>query len=320
MNRSYDRTINPDIQRRLREVLTGEDVRELHGRSAARHFALVARQAVLLVGIAALSYRVANPWVWVPLAALQGFVILSFIILLHEQVHGLIFAKRRPFWERACGLVYALPSAISASQFRRWHLDHHRELGTETDDPKRAYLTPKRVARWYKALYLTPALFVIYSIGSAKAARRYEPSLRRTIQLERAVVMGLHLALLWWLWSTGGFALWFRVHGAPLFVFFPFAFTLNRLGQHYAIDPSDPAKWSTLVRSHWFWDWIFVYSNLHLEHHYLVGVPCSRLPELQRRLQPFYARIGLKPMGYGEILYQWFVHNRRPHTYWGETL
>ncbi len=216
MNRSYDRTINPDIQRRLREVLSSEDIRELHGRSAARHFALVARQTVLLAGIGFVCYRVANPWVWVPLAALQGFVILSFIILLHEQVHGLIFAKRRPFWERVCGLFYALPSAISASQFRRWHLDHHRELGTETDDPKRAYLTPKRVTRWYKALYMTPALFVIYSIGSARAARAYSPSLRRTIWVERAVVMGLHVALLWGLWSAGGFALWFRVHGAPL--------------------------------------------------------------------------------------------------------
>jgi len=316
MNKSYDRTINPGIQERLREFLSREEILALHRRSAARHFALVAQQIVLLAGIAIVCYRVSNPWIWIPLDLLQGFVILGFIILLHEQVHNLIFARRRPFWERVLGLFYALPSAISASQFKRWHLDHHAELGTLDDDPKRAYLSPKRVARWYKALYMTPALFVIYSIASAKAARAYPSSLRRTINIEKTVFIGLHLALAAWLWSSAGFQVWARVHAIPVFIAFPFAFTLNRLGQHYAIDPSDPAKWSTLVKSHWFWNWIFVYSNFHLEHHYLIGVPAYRLPELQRKLWPFYERIGYRPMGFGRILYYWFVKNKVPHTNW----
>ena len=33
-------------------------------------------------------------------------------------------------------LLYMLPSSISASQFERWHLDHHAELGTEDEDPE----------------------------------------------------------------------------------------------------------------------------------------------------------------------------------------
>ena len=85
-------------------------------------------------------------------------------------------------------------------------------------DPKRAYLTPKRVARWYKALYMTPALFVIYSIASAKAARGYPARLRLVINLEKLVVMGLHVLLLLWLVDRGGFDLWFRVLGAPFFL------------------------------------------------------------------------------------------------------
>jgi fatty acid desaturase len=318
MNKSYDRTVNPEIQRRLREFLTREDILALHRRSAWRHFALTLQQTVLLAGVGFLLYRATNPWIWIPLAVFQGFVILSFIILLHEQVHNLIFARRRPLAERLLGLYYALPSAISATQFRRWHLDHHSELGTLDDDPKRAYLSPRRVARWYKALYMTPALFVIYSIASARAARRYPASLRRIIHLEKWIFMGLHVVFAAWLWSQAGFEAWARVHGVPLFVAFPFAFTLNRLGQHYAIDPTDPAKWSTLVKSHPFWNWIFVYSNFHLEHHYLIGVPAYNLPALQKRLLPFYERIGLKPMGFGRILYYWFVKNRAPHTNWLE--
>ncbi len=315
---SYDKNINPDIQRRIREVLTREDILELHRRSAWRHFALVLQQVVLLVGIGLVCYHVTTPWIWIPLTVWQGFVILGFIILLHEQVHNLIFTKRRPFWERVLGLFYSLPSALSATQFRRWHLDHHSELGTEDNDPKRAYLSPKRVARWYKALYMTPALFVIYSIASGKAARKYPAELRRTINIEKVVFIGLHLLFGWWLWSHAGIHAWVRVHGAPVFLAFPFAFNLNRLGQHYAIDPSDPAKWSTLIKSHWFWNWIFVYSNFHLEHHYLIGVPAYNLPRMQEKLWPFYEKIGYRPMGWGRILYYWFVKNKIPHTNWTE--
>ena len=84
-----------------------------------------------------------------------------------------------------------------------------------------------------------------------------------------------------------------------MFFVFPVAFTLNRLGQHYDIDPDDPAKWTTLVRGHWFWDLAFLNSNYHLEHHYFPGVPFYRLPALQRALTPFYQRRGFRWRRYG---------------------
>ena len=65
------------------------------------------------------------------------------------------------------------PSGISASQFTRWHLDHHNELGSATDDPKRFHLSPKRNARWYKLLYFTPALFPIYFRAARAEAQGY---------------------------------------------------------------------------------------------------------------------------------------------------
>jgi hypothetical protein len=34
------------------------------------------------------------------------------------------------------------------------------------------------------------------------------------------------------------------------------------------------------------------------------------------RLRPLYARLGLKPHTYREIVWQWFVLNRAPHTDW----
>ena len=39
------------------------------------------------------------------------------------------------------------------------------------------------------------------------------------------------------------------------------------------------------MRGHWFWDFAFLNSNYHLEHHYFSGVPFYRLPALQRALE-----------------------------------
>ena len=64
-------------------------------------------------------------------------------------------------------------SGISASQFTRWHLDHHDNLGSWEDDPKRHWLSPKRNARWFKLLYCTPALIPIYFRAAASEARSY---------------------------------------------------------------------------------------------------------------------------------------------------
>ena len=236
--------------------------------------------------------------------------------LLHEVLHHTVFETRHPRVERALALAYAIPSGIAASQFTRWHLDHHAELGSDLDDPKRHYLSPKRVERWYKLLYATPALFPIYFRAAAKETATYPDALRRTIAWERKVSMAFHVsvaALIWW--GFGWAAAW-RADLFPVFFVFPIAFTLNRLGQHYDIDPSDPAKWGTLMRGNWFWDFVYLYSNYHLEHHYFPGVPCYRLPALQNALKPFYAERGMHWMSYSKLVYGWIVLNKTPHTDW----
>ncbi len=101
-----------------------------------------------------------------------------------------------------------------------------------------------------------------------------------------------------------------------MFFVFPIAFTLNRLGQHYDIDPTDPAAWGTLMRGSWLWDFVYIHSNYHLEHHYFPSVPCYNLPALQRALQPFYQKRGMRWQTYGGLVYGWLVLNKKPHTDW----
>ena len=306
------------LRAELSHALDRDTLQAFHRKSAARHLTIAARQFAILAFATAGLIAFANPFIWVPLAIVQGFTVFNFTVLLHEVVHHTIFEHRHPRIETMLGWLYAVPSGISASQFTRWHLDHHAELGSPEDDPKRHHLSPKTNARWFKLLYCSPALFPIYFRAARKENATYPIELRRRIALERRVAMVAHLSVLALIWWLAGFDAALRAYVIPVFFVFPVAFTLNRLGQHYDIDPTDPAKWSTLMRGHWFWDFAFLNSNYHLEHHYFAGVPFYRLPALQRALAPFYLRHGMRWQSYSGLLYGWLVLNRAPHTDWSK--
>jgi fatty acid desaturase len=306
------------LRSELSHALTREQMIAFHRKDAARHFWIAAWQFAILAAATWGLIVAANPLIWAPLAVVQGFTVFNFTVLLHEVVHHTIFEHRHPRLERALGWLYAVPSGISASQFTRWHLDHHAELGSEEDDPKRHHLSPKINARWYKLLYCSPALFPIYFRAARRECATYAPPLQKRIAFERRVSIVSHLLVLTAIWTMFGGGAAVRAYIVPVFFVFPIAFVLNRLGQHYDIDPSDPAKWGTLMRGHWFWDFAFLNSNYHLEHHYFAGVPFYRLPALQRALEPFYTRHHMRWQNYSGLLWGWLVENRAPHTDWSE--
>jgi fatty acid desaturase len=304
------------LRAELGAAISREEMRALHRKQPARHLLVAARQFAILGLTTWALIRVTNPALWIPLALVQGFTVFNFTVLLHEVVHHTIFERRHPAVERALGLLYATPSGISASQFTRWHLDHHAELGSAEDDPKRHHLSPKVNARWFKLLYCTPALFPIYFRAARRESSTYEPRLQAAIAAERRVSLLFHLTVLASVWYVFGFYAAARTSIIPVFFVFPIAFTLNRLGQHYDIDPSDPAKWGTLMKGSWFWDFVYLNSNYHLEHHYFPGIPFYNLPRVQRALVPFYERKRMRWRTYGQLVYGWLVENQAPHTNW----
>jgi fatty acid desaturase len=300
----------------LREAIPHAELKTLHRRRPVVHLAYAARQFAI-VGVCSYGlWHLTNPVLWIPVAILQGFTFFNMTTLLHEVVHASVFASRQPRLDRALGLAYASTSGISASQFTRWHLDHHDNLGSYEDDPKRHWLSPRRNARWFKLLYCTPALMPLYFRAAASEARSYPESLRRTIRRERLATMVLQLSAMGALYFFGGLGPMLRIQIVPYFLVFPVAFTLNRLGQHYNIDPTQPLKWSTVMKPSRFWDFLFVYSNYHAEHHYFPSVPFYNLRSLHLKLRPLYDRLGVTRHTYREIVWQWFVLNRAPHTNW----
>jgi fatty acid desaturase len=304
------------LKRDLAREIPVDALRQLHQKRPLLHalvaFANVA--ALVLSGWAIVHFE--RWYFWLPFAFLAGFAIFDFTVLLHEVVHRAVLRESSEPGYRFLGLLYAIPSGISASQFTRWHLDHHAGLGSAEEDPKRHYLSPKINARWLKFLYFTPALFPIYFRAAAKETSSYEPELRRRIARERLATIAFQLSVLAAIAWLGGWMIALKLYIVPVFFVFPIAFALNRLGQHYDIDPDDPAKWATLVKGSWFWDAIFLFSNYHLEHHYFPGVPFYNLPRLQRLLAGFYEKRGMTARGYGELVWRYLVLNRKPHTLW----
>lgn len=315
---SYYSAAAQHVKRELAAALDQEEVRKLHKMQPWKHFIVVARQLGIIAIATYLMVRFDSPWIWIPCAFAQGFTIFNFTVLLHEVVHNAVFSpgKTGRRWTKPLGLAYAFPSGISASQFTRWHLDHHAELGSSTDDPKRFHLSPKINKPWIKLLYFTPALFFIYFRAAARETATYAPALQKRIKLERLLTVLFQLSIATLCYVLGGWEVLLKVYVVPVFLVFPIAFALNRLGQHYNVRPDDPAQWSTLVKSTWFWNFWFLNSNLHVEHHYFPGVPLYNLPRLHEVLKPFYAARGMKAYGYAELFYRYIFLNGAPHTDW----
>jgi len=305
-----------DLKRDLAAEIPGESLRVLHRRTAWKHFTIAAWQFSLMAACGVLSWKCVTPFIWIPAAVIQGFTVFNFTVMLHEVVHRTIFKGKHEHLYAALGWLYALPTGLSASQFTKWHLDHHAELGSDLADPKRHRLTPKRNARWLKLLYFTPALFAIYFRAAAQETATYEKPLRRKILRERTAAIALHVGFAAFALWTGGLAVLLRVYAIPVFLIFPVAFAVNRLGQHYAIDPEDVAAWSTRMRRSRLWEVVFLGSHYHLEHHDFPGVPFYNLRKLNALLSPFLERRGIPERRFGQILFLYLVRNKTPHTDW----
>jgi fatty acid desaturase len=304
-----------ELRQSLSTAVPTSTLRELQRRRPLRHFLVLARM-VLVLATSLTGAAMLDRWFeWLPCSVVAGFTIFGFTVMLHEVVHNTVFANR-PGANWLLGWLYAFPSGISRSQFTRWHLDHHAQLGDALADPKRHHLSPRRNTRWLKALYLTPALFFIYFRAAARETATYPAEVRARIARERAITVVGQLTILATVGLLAGWWIAFKVYMVPYFLVFPVAFVLNRLGQHYDIDPSDPAKWSTLMAPSRWWDFVYLWSSYHLEHHYFPSVPFYNLRRLHQELQPFFRERGMTPKTYTHILWDWFVRNRPPHANW----
>lgn len=315
-NRYFWADASRELREELKATVDHNETARLQRKEPWRHFLVAGRQFAFLAVSTWALVRYSSPWIVAPASLLSGLTVFNFTVLLHEQLHNLVFRGHHPRLNAWLGHLYAFWSGISRSQFTRWHLDHHLQLGSATADPKRHHLSPKKNSRLIKLLYFTPALFFIYFRAAAREVATYPNELRTRIGRERALTIAGHLSLMGLLLYFAGTGAWFRAYALPVFFVFPLAFAVNRVGQHYNIKEDDPAGWTTWIEGNPLWDFLYLNSNYHLEHHYFPGVPFYNLPRLQQILTPLYRRHGMEPFNYPGLLFGYLVLNRAPHTDW----
>src|SRR5215212_9617527 len=181
------------LKRDLAAEIPADALRELHRKRPLLHALIAFANVAALVGAGVAIVHFERWYLWLPFTIVAGFAVFDFTVLLHEVVHRAVIADSNDRVYRFLGLLYAVPSGISASQFTKWHLDHHAGLGSDEEDPKRHYLSPKINARWLKFLYFTPALFPIYFRAAARETASYEPELRTRIARERLGTIAFQL-------------------------------------------------------------------------------------------------------------------------------
>lgn len=306
------KTLIEELKKEVRE----ENLEKLKEKKPLIHLIYSLRQWLFLIFSTYILIKTNNLFLILFFSAFSGLAIFNFLTLLHEALHNLIFEKNRPFLNKIFLFLYSFPTTISPTQFTKWHLDHHSQLGSETEDPKRDKLAPKKNSRILKLFYFTPLLFFIYFNAQRKENKKYPLKIQKKIKIERFLFIFIHILINLFLFYSGGFFLWFKVYFLPLFIFFPLFFGINRLGQHYARSSNEPIGWTTFIPGSFFWDFLFLKSNYHLEHHLFPMVPFYNLPKLQKLLLPFYEKKNLISYNFMELIYLFIFKNKEVYKIW----
>jgi fatty acid desaturase len=233
----------------------------------------------VMIGAVAVAGRI-NHWaVYIICTWIIGTRQHALGVLGHEGVHRLI-SRNRKLNDRLCAALCFWPLATSMDAWKQFHLEHHRNVGTE-DDPeivgKRAisprFDTPTR--RSTITLYFLLDLFGVGVINHAKF-REATPFLNLKDPLDkqvmRIVLFGSVLLLIvsgfWWV-----IPMWFgglvtaALAGIRMRLWF----------EHVGADDTHRWHLPLLLRP-----WLPHNIWYHYEHHKFPAVPFYNLPALRR--------------------------------------
>lgn len=234
--------------------------------------------ALPLAGVALFTITVYIGWWWLtPLVIFAIFV--AVVTVTHDVVHrALGLGPRATDWAL---FLMGLVLLESGHAYRLTHLQHHRRFPHPTDDPEG---------------YPADMTFL--------GAVCYGP-----VFLVR---------LWWWAWRTGRDRAWLAVEAAmPILVSVAGVLSLASFpGILVYVTMAIAGSWvypllTVYLPHHGYGDTplsqtrtlrgrilpaVFLELTYHLEHHLYPQVPSHKLPELGRRLDPYFAAHGVKPV------------------------
>ncbi|MEZ4295178.1 MAG: fatty acid desaturase [Polyangiaceae bacterium] len=282
---AWTRAPEPHAVRRRRLLRQHPEIRRLNGfdRRTALVAVLVAiTQLALAAGIAHLRERgsaLGSYWLIVPFSYAVGATLTHWLSMaIHETSHQA--AARTRWGNTLVGLIANVPLFVPvAVTFCRYHLDHHRKLGSireDTDIPLRWEVRHIGSSTWRKAvwLFLHPLVYFARGLTFAKPFNLGE-------WLNVAMMVGVNAAIYQ---ALGPAAL------AYLFLSFYFAHGLHPVAGHFIHEHYTFAPGQETFSYYGPLNLVTFNVGYHNEHHDFMGIPGWRLPEL-RRMVPEYGEL-----------------------------
>lgn len=253
--------------------------------------------AALLTAITSMTGSLLLLYSWLAFPAsvlLLATSMLLFQLLLHECAHHALFRSRAP--NAAAGWLIGLMVATPFFSFRRGHSVHHSGLGTD-DDPTAA----PRDARSRNLLIdllvqlrIIPILYLggvygPYLLFDFRHRSRQSPVCLMSYVINLLAILALH-ATLAWLCGWDRYLLLLLAAFWLSGIFYEYLFTQNQhigllpgpeTGDRYR--PRHQVNFSRSVRLPCAG--LFLYFNLHKEHHLFPQLPCRYLPRIHHWLQ-----------------------------------
>ena len=273
------------------EILTREERQQLTARSDAQAWWLVVQTWVVILGLLVIAGIFPNPATVLLVFLLLPGRQLSLAVLMHEAGHGTLFkteALNRWVGQYLC----ALPTFGDLNSYAAGHLEHHRKAGTNADPDLPNYVAypvsresfRRKIIRDLTGRTGVKLLsgIIAGATGVVGGSRRTGPSLLlQQLAAQGALFATLAVLGVGWTWL-----LWF----GTFLTTYMLVIRLRQIAEHAAVPDLfdvDPRMNTRTVDAPLWQRFLLApsYVNFHMEHHFMPGVPCYRLPQLRGLLR-----------------------------------
>jgi fatty acid desaturase len=204
----------------------------------------------------------------------------TFPLLMHEGMHGLLFASRR--WNWIASVLLGATFLMSFSAYRVLHLRHHRYLGDPRDPDDYHNYSGSRPLVWslhFVRLTVGPLLYVC--LIPVLALKHGSPSQRKLICVEYTLLASIYSVLVRVFSVRDLLVVWF----VPLLLMGALT-AIRGFTQHGITEASDPYLASRTMLPNPMVAFFLLNENYHLEHHLFPEVPSYHLPALHALIWP----------------------------------
>ncbi|MCX7633400.1 MAG: fatty acid desaturase [Turneriella sp.] len=274
----FDKGPEPHLERTKAILKKHPELRQFIGKKNPWSALLIVLAVSLQLAIAWFLRH--QPWyVVLPVAWLFGTIVNhTFIGLLHDASHGLIFRSR--FWNDVFGLIVNAPMLVpSYVSFKKYHMKHHAFQGVyelDADIPSHWEVKLVKNIWWRKMLWL-----LLYPLVQTL----------RTARVREVKFLDGWVLTNWLTTFATDFAVWYFM-GPMAFLYiaasFWLGFGLSVVGgrliqEHYVLNPPQETY------SYYGWlSWPSCHVGYHNEHHDFPSCAWNYLPKIRAAAPEFY--------------------------------